>query len=82
MATQETDKWQELEKELAGLRESLAEIRSAIGAVRALSASSLPSPERRADPSQVASESSETGNDHQPVKMTFEEFANESGLKF
>jgi len=84
MATTEGDeKWQsakrELEDALAELRKELADMRSVLGGVRAQLGSSSPSPVPPRDPLQAASESSETGNDH---RMTFEEFANASQLRF
>lgn len=84
MGIEDDPKWQKLEKELASLRESLAEIRSAIGGVRALSGSLSRSQEQEVEARVRASESSETGNEHDPTKkkMTFEEFANEAGLTF
>lgn len=77
-------KWQEMENALAGLRKELAEIRSAIGGVRALSGSLSQSQELQQRNDRLASESSETGNEHDPTKqkMTFEEFANASGIGF
>jgi len=85
MAT-ENDTWQSAVKELQQSVKELSELVKAQGSLlaaeRARSASSSPSLAREVGASQAASESSETGNQHEPVRMTFEEFANESGLRF
>lgn len=80
MAIEGEAKWQsakeELDAALAELRKELADMRSVLGGVRAQSALSSQSLAREVDPSHPANGSSE------PVRMTFEEFANESGLRF
>lgn len=82
----ENDGWQSAVKALAESQKELSEKVAQLSAdVRAQSVLLSQSPERQAAAQRRASVSSETGNEHDPdpaPKMTFEEFANEVGMRF
>lgn len=82
----ENDGWQSAVKQLADAQKELvAKVEQLSADVRAQSVLLSQSPARQAGAQRRASESSETGNEHDPEpapKMTFEEFANEVGMRF
>lgn len=81
----ENEGWQNAVKQLADAQRQLVEKVEQLSAdVRAQSVLLSQSPARRAEAQLRANASSETGNAHdpEPPKMTFEEFANEVGLRF
>lgn len=83
--TMENDGWQSAVKALAESQKELSERVAQLSAdVRAQSVLLSQSPARQAEARLRANASSETGNEHdpEPPKMTFEEFANEVGLRF
>lgn len=79
----ENEGWQSAVKELAKAQSELSERVAQLSvAVHALSGSSSRSPAPQTEAQHRANVSSETGNQHEPPKMTFEDFANEVGLRF
>lgn len=79
----ENETWQSAVKQLAESQKELVERVKALSVVvHGLSGSSSQSLAPQTEAQRRANVSSETGNQHEPPKMTFEDFANEVGLRF